>query len=90
MTIISAANCLTCREARWIRNLPVRPRAAADLDLQVYVLAVVEQAPPSGPAATIAPENLVERFLDGQVPLEEQALSGPKPTPLRFLFRRLS
>jgi hypothetical protein len=75
-TIIRAADPdrLARRQPGRDRDLPVRPGDSPDLDLQVDVLAVVEQALTAGAAPTVAAEDLVEGLLDGEVLLEQQAL----------------
>ena len=50
------------------------PALTPYLDLQVHVLAVIEQSLPARAATAVATEDLVESLLDGEIRLEEQAL----------------
>src|SRR5690606_24380475 len=68
------ADGLARREPRRRSGLPGGAALALDLDGELDVFAVVEQALSAAPPARIATEHLVERFFDGQRRLKEQRL----------------
>src|SRR5438132_9117185 len=68
------ADRLARREARRIDALPVRTRFATDLDLQVHVFPIIEQALPASTSAAVATENLVESILDREILLKQDSL----------------
>src|SRR5215471_7340320 len=69
------ADRLAGRQPGRAGGLPVGGGLTADLDGELEVLAVVEQALAAGAAAAVAPEDLVERLLDRDRRQEQQLLS---------------
>src|SRR5689334_10860776 len=77
------------REPSRVGHLPIAAGLTPDLDLQLHVFAVVEQALAAAASARVAAENFVQGLLDGDLGLPEQALNAPLSKGAQHLFHLL-